>query len=146
MKYAKMATDSVWQRYLRRGEVTAQKRRRAWSWTTSTGDVMRGSAGDWAITGDDGRHWSVAATVFESSYERVGPQRYRRAGTVLARQASDREVIATWEGDAVAHRGDWIVQGTRGEQWPVPDGQFRAGYEGPLDCGPGDPRAGGQPR
>jgi hypothetical protein len=68
---------------------------------------------DWAVTGDDGGQCSVAATVFESTCETVGENRYRRASMVLATRAGRREVIPTWEGDAVAHRGDWIVQGAR---------------------------------
>jgi hypothetical protein len=125
--------------------VTAEKGTQAWSWTTSTGELMHGNAGDWAVTADDGRQWSVAATLFESTYEKVGHKRYRRAGTVLARRANRRETVATWEGDAVAEIGDWIVQGSRGEQWPVPDGHFRTGYEGPLGPGSVHPPTHGQP-
>jgi hypothetical protein len=141
-----MSADSVWQPYRRRGEVTAEKRHRSWTWTTSAGEVMHADAGDWAVTGDDGRQWSVAAAVFESTYENVGPARYRRAGMVLARRATQPEVIPTWEGDAVAQPGDWIVQGPRDEQWPVPDGQFRDGYEGPHQAGPDHPSTDGPPR
>ena len=28
--------------------------------------------------------------------------------------------------------GDWIIQGDRGEQWPVPCDEFRRRYRGPV--------------
>ena len=141
-----MSADSQWQRYQRRGEVTAEKRSRAWDWITKSGEMMHAGAGDWAVTGDDGRQWSVDAEVFDSTYENVGPKRYRRAGTVLARRAQRRETIATMEGDAVAEEGDWIVQGEGGEQWPVHDGHFRASYQGPVSTTSGHTPSDGRPR
>jgi hypothetical protein len=32
------------------------------------------------------------------------------------------------EGRAIAQPGDWVVEGRRGERWPVTDGQFRRSY------------------
>lgn len=128
-----MSDDSVWRRYRRHGEVIAEKRRHAWTWTTSTGEVMHAQAGDWAVTDDAGVERSVAAGMFDATHVRVGAQRYRRYGTTLARRATEQELVATLEGHAVAHEGDWIVQGPRGEQWPVPDDQFRKTYEGPIN-------------
>ncbi|ORA61324.1 hypothetical protein [Mycobacteroides franklinii] len=129
-----MSADSVWNCYRRRGEVTAKKLSRAWRWTTPHGDQMEAQPGDWAVTDDSGNERSVAAGVFERTHEQVGPQRYRRAGTVLARTATRREVTETLEGKAVAHVGDWILRGENGEQWVVPANQFRTTYEGPLDA------------
>ncbi len=125
--------DSGWRSYRRRGEISAEKRDHSWTWTTRSGEVMQAQPGDWVVTNDDGDERSVSASVFESSHEQIGPRRYRRSGTVLARRAGDREVVHTLEGDVVANRGDWIVQGTGGERWPVPDEQFRGSYDGPLD-------------
>ncbi|MDT5092109.1 MAG: hypothetical protein QOH60_1472 [Mycobacterium sp.] len=124
-----MSSDAKWQRYQRRGEVTAEKRDHGWTWQTSTGEVMEAQPGDWAVTDDSGSERSVAAGVFESTHEQVAPDRYRRSGTVLARRVIKREVVATLEGEGVANAGDWVVQGAQGEQWPVPDAQFRASYE-----------------
>ena len=121
-----------WRRYRRRGEVAAEKRSHAWTWTAATGDVMQASAGDWAVFDDAGHERSVAASVFESTHERVGPGRYRRSGTVAARRAMSEQVVTTLEGDIVAHLGDWIIEGPQGERWPIPDEQFRLSYEGPV--------------
>jgi hypothetical protein len=128
-----MSTDSGWHRYGRRGEVTAHKRTHDWTWVTNTGELMHAQAGSWEVIDDNGDERSVAAEVFESTHEQVGPHRYRRSGTLQARRATRQEVIKTLEGDVVAKKGDWIVRGEHGEQWPVPDEQFRASYEGPID-------------
>jgi hypothetical protein len=141
-----MPADAGWRRYRRRGEVTAEKRPHSWTWTTTTGELMQAQPNDWAVIDDAGDERSVAAGVFESTHEQVGPQRYRRSGTVLARHAIRREVISTLEGDVVANEGDWIVQGNQGEQWPVPDSQFRENYEGPLDPDAGEAATGHERR
>lgn len=125
--------DEGWRHYRRHGEVTAEQRSQGWTWRAPTGDVMNAQAGDWAVTDESGDERSVAAEVFPSTHRQVGPGRYQRSGTVLARQATEREVIETLEGDAVANEGDWILKGPQGEQWPVPDRQFRDSYEGPVD-------------
>jgi hypothetical protein len=124
-----MSSDAQWGRYQRRGEVTAEKRDYSWTWQTTAGEIMTAQPGDWAVTDDAGSERSVAAGVFESTHEQVAPDRYRRSGTVWARHATDRELVSTLEGEVVANTGDWIVQGAQGEQWPVPDAQFRASYE-----------------
>jgi hypothetical protein len=133
-----MSVDAGWHRYRRLGEVTAEKRRHSWTWTTTTGELMQAQPGDWAVIDDAGDERSVAAGVFESTHEQVGPRRYRRYGTVLARPAMRRELISTLEGEVVANAGDWIVQGNQGEQWPVPDSQFRDSYAGPIDADTGE--------
>ena len=125
--------DQECARYRRRGEITARRQDRDWTWTASNGEVMHARAGDWAVVDDKGVERSVAAEVFESMHQQIGPSRYRRLGTVLARRATSREDVETLEGMVVANAGDWIVQGQQGETWPVPDEQFRENYEGPLD-------------
>lgn len=132
-KQSPIATESEWRRYRRRGEVTAEKRSTEWTWSTSAGERMRAEAGDWAVIDDAGRERSVAADVFESTYEQTGLHRYRRVGIVLAKRATCRQIIATLEGGAVAEEGDWIIQGQGGERWPVPAEHFEKTYEGPLD-------------
>jgi hypothetical protein len=132
-KQSAIATESEWRRYRRRGEVTAEKRPTEWTWRTSAGERMRAEAGDWAVIDDAGRERSVAADLFESTYEQTGLHRYRRVGIVLATQATCRQIIPTLEGGAVAEEGDWIIQGQAGERWPVPAEHFEKTYEGPLD-------------
>jgi hypothetical protein len=131
-----MSADEVWRRYRRRGEVTAEQKSRSWTWVTRAGEEMQADTGDWAVIDDKGNERSVAAEVFDSTHDPVGPRRYRRSGTVLARRVTRQEVISTLEGEVVANKGDWVIRGGHGEQWPVPDRQFRDGYEGPLDPQP----------
>jgi hypothetical protein len=97
------------------------------------GERMRAEADDWAVIDDAGRERSVAAAVFESRYQQIGPNRYRRVGIVLAKRATSRQIVRTLEGDAVAEEGDWIIQGQSGERWPVRTDQFENSYAGPLD-------------
>ncbi|WP_167759472.1 hypothetical protein [Mycobacterium sp. PS03-16] len=120
--------ETRWRRYRRRGDVTAEQRPHAFTWTTSTGEVMHARAGDWLVTDDTGDTRSVAAEVFDGTHEQIGPGRYRRTGTVLARPATAGEIVATLEGDVIARDGDWIVRGPQGEQWPVPEHRFHANY------------------
>ena len=93
---------------------------------------MQAQPGDWAVVDDNGTERSVAADVFQSTHEQIGPERYRRCGTVMARPAVPGEVIATLEGHAVANPGDWVLRGEGGETWPVSDHHFRHSYEGPV--------------
>jgi hypothetical protein len=128
-----VADNSEWRRYRRRGVVTAVQRDRPWTWKTAAGDVMHSEGGDWAVTDDSGHERAVAAAVFDSSHQKIGPRQYRRTGVVLARKVATQEVVSTLEGDAIANQGDWILRGEQGERWPVSDEQFEKTYEGPID-------------
>ena len=52
------ATD--WVEVARRGEVAAVRSDTSWTWTTESGETMQGVAGDWRVSNDSGRSWSVA--------------------------------------------------------------------------------------
>lgn len=122
------AASGAWQRFERRGEVHARRRDSPWEWTTTAGERMRGAAGDWEVTDDDGHARSVAAAAFASSYRALEGDRYVRVGTVDARPARAGERVQTLEGDAVAGAGDWVVRGDLGEHWVVTAERFAAGY------------------
>ncbi len=128
-----MIVGGEWQRYRRCGEVTAERRDYRWTWKTDAGASLVAEPGDWAVAGDVGHERCVSADVFEATHEWIEQGRYRRIGTVLARPATAGEVVATLEGEIIAQPGDWIVEGTRGERWPVSAVRFSATYEGPLD-------------
>ena len=125
--------SALWQRFRRRGTVTALQRGEKWTWTTQSGDEMVAEPGDWAVADEFGELRSVSAEVFESTHEKIGPDKYRRVGVVKARPAVGGEVIATSEGQSAAAPGSWIVEGPGGERWPVPGRQFEETYEGPLE-------------
>lgn len=123
----------MWQLFRRTGTVTAQQRTEPWSWTSASGQPMRADAGDWAVSGPaGGQPWSVRDDIFRATHEHVDGSTWRRCGEVKARKARGEEVIQTLEGPLTAEPGDWIVQGSHGEQWPVDPETFKHQYQGPL--------------
>jgi hypothetical protein len=80
---------------------------------------------------------TVRNTEFQASHEPLGGERWRRTGTYRAWQASDQLVLRTLEGPAIAEPGDWVVEGSGGERWPVTDAQFRRTYRAVGDV-PGE--------
>ena len=48
---------------------------------------------------------------------------------IQARQAEERVVIHTLEGDMTAEPGDWIIQGIKGEFYPCKPDIFGESYE-----------------
>jgi hypothetical protein len=102
-----------------------QARRR---WTRRSGDELAGGPGDWRVTDEANDERTVRDLDFRASHEPLGGDRWRRTGTYSAWQVSEELVIRTMEGRAVAQAGDWIVEGHRGQRWPVTDEQFRRTY------------------
>jgi hypothetical protein len=121
-----------WRPYRRVGEVNAHRRYRPWTWTTTSGDVMRASAGDWDVRDDADARWSVRNDVFRTSYRRMRGSRWAADGVVFARAAQPGETIETLEGPSTTVEGDWVVMGDKGEQWSTPDAKFTNRYIGPV--------------
>ena len=122
----------VWEQFRRAGTVTAERRPKAWTWTSRSGQTMRANAGDWAVQDCDGDTWSVRDAVFRATYEHMAENRWRRVGLVLARPARHGEIIDTPEGPTTAVNGDRVVRGDQGEEWPVPAEQFARRYRRPV--------------
>ena len=78
---------------------------------------------------DHGDARTVRDPEFRASHVALGGDRWQRTGIFRAWTAGDEQVVRTFEGRAVARAGDWIVEGSAGERWPVADEQFRRGYE-----------------
>jgi hypothetical protein len=114
--------------FRRVGTVRARQLRARWPWARRTGDQLNGEAGDWHVVDDAGDERTIREPEFSSSHEPLGAGRYLRTGIFHAWRASQEQVLRTMEGRAVAQPGDWIVEGSGGERWPVPDGQFRRSY------------------
>jgi hypothetical protein len=117
----------VWQQFTRVGTVNAEQRNTPWTWTSRSGQTMRADAGDWQVQAD-GATWSVRDDIFQSSYEHVEGNQWRRLGHVSARPAQPGETIETLEGPTTASDGDWVVRGADGDEWPVPASQFAERY------------------
>jgi hypothetical protein len=114
--------------FRRVGTIRARRLHVRWPWTRRSGDQLCGDAGDWRVIDDAGDERTVRDLEFRTSHEPLGGDRWQRIGTFRAWQVSEELVLRTMEGRAVATPGDWIVEGPRGERWPVTDGQFRRGY------------------
>ena len=119
----------AWESFRRSGMVTAEKRKRAWTWTARSGQTMHADAGDWAVQDATGDSWSVRDDIFVDSYQHVGENRWRRTGVVSARPARIGEIVPTLEGPVQAVPGDWVVKGTHGELWPLSADRFARRYE-----------------
>jgi hypothetical protein len=121
----------MWERFQRVGTVTAKRHRTPWSWTTASGATMHARAGDWEVC-DEAQCWSVRDDIFRATHRKLRKDQWERIGTVLVRRAEAGETIHTLEGPVTAAEGDWVIQGNRGEQWPVADDEFRGRYRGPV--------------
>jgi hypothetical protein len=124
-------SEPMWQTYERVGTVSAKRSRNPWKWTTASGKTADALAGDWEVR-DGGQSWSVRNDIFHLSYRHKHEDKWERRGTVLARPARPGETIHTLEGPITADDGDFVVQGDRGEQWPVTSDEFRRRYRGPV--------------
>jgi RyR domain len=118
-----------WVEVVRRGEVTAVRCDAAWTWINEAGEDMQAEAGDWRVTSDAGRSWSVAPDIFASTYEYIAGDRWRRTGHAWARSAVPGEVINSLEGSQTASEGDWVIRGPGGEEWATTGDHFAASYE-----------------
>jgi hypothetical protein len=70
--------------------------------------------------------------IFRASHRRTPRDTWQRTGKVLVREARPGETIHTLEGPVTAAAGDWVIQGNRGEKWPVGGDEFRRRYRGPV--------------
>ncbi|WP_156763187.1 hypothetical protein [Mycobacterium sp. E787] len=121
----------MWDTYERTGTVTAKHHRRQWKYTTAAGEALCGAAGDWEVR--DGSHsWPVRDDIFRATYRHLRGDQWQRTGTVLARRARPGETVPTLEGPVAAEEGDFVIQGDRGEQWPVRPAEFERRYRGPV--------------
>jgi hypothetical protein len=119
---------ATWVHFRRRGEVTAVRRKEAWTWKTSDGTALHGRAGDWEVT-DDGGSRSIDATIFEQTHEPIDGHRWRRTGEVRGRQARPGEVVHSLEGDQTARLGQWVLRGVAGEEWLVSTEHLESTYD-----------------
>ncbi len=119
----------TWTKVARRGEVTAVRADADWDWTTAAGATMRGLEGDWLVTDDQGKSWSVEPGIFAQTYTHVDGNRWRRSGFAQARPAVEGERIDSLEGPQTADAGTWVMKGTAGELWVISAEHFAANYE-----------------
>ena len=107
--------------FRRIGTVRARRLQARRLWTRRSGDELHGNAGDWRVVDDAGDERTVHDMAFRDSHEPLGGEFWQRTGTFRAWQVTEALVLRTMEGRAVAEPGDWVVEGSRGERWPVTD-------------------------
>jgi hypothetical protein len=126
--------------YRRTGTVRARRLNARRPWTRRSGDQLHGDAGDWRVVDGGGDERTVRDPEFRRSHEPLGGDFWLRTGSYRAWRVSQAVVLRTREGRATALPGDWVVEGARGERWPVTDDQFRRSYaasDGPPLTGTG---------
>jgi hypothetical protein len=119
--------------FRRVGTVRARRLNARRRWTHASGGELRGEAGDWRVLDDRGDERTIRDSAFRASHEPLGGERWRRTGIYRAWQVNDERVLRTLEGRAIAQPGDWVVEGHRGERWPVSNAQFRRTYRAVPD-------------
>jgi hypothetical protein len=127
--------------YRRIGTVRARRLNARRPWTRRSGDQLHGDAGDWRVVDGGGDERTVRDLEFRDSHEPLGGDSWLRTGNYRAWRVSQAVVLRTREGRATALPGDWVVEGVRGERWPVTDDQFWRSYTAPA----GPPPAGTRP-
>jgi hypothetical protein len=115
--------------YRRFGTVRAWRLDDDLPWTSSSGTKLSGHVNDWHVRDEHGDERTVRDAEFQVSHEPLGGDRWRRTGRFRAWRVAGQVTVRTVEGPAVARAGDWIVEGSRGERWPVADEQFQRSYE-----------------
>ncbi len=118
--------------YRRTGTVRARRLNARRPWTRRSGDELHGDAGDWRVIDGGGDERTVRDPEFRDSHEPLGGDFWLRTGNYRAWRVSEAVVLRTREGRATALPGDWVVEGARGERWPVTDDQFRRSYTAPA--------------
>jgi hypothetical protein len=117
--------------FRRTGTVRARRLHARRLWTHRSGEELHGDAGDWRVVDGGGDERTVRDPEFRESHEPLGGDVWLRTGSYRAWRVSQTQVLRTMEGRATAQPGDWVVEGARGERWPVTDDQFRRSYTTP---------------
>lgn len=94
--------------------------------------VLRAKAGeDYVLAHGPGDHSIVRRDIFEIMYQPLGGGLYRKRTDIKYRYFTlkRRVVVQTLEGPQAAKPGDWIMQGVKGELWPVSPEKAREKYE-----------------
>jgi hypothetical protein len=114
--------------YERVGTVEAIQLSTRYSWLIRPGEELHGEAGDWRVVDEHGQERTVGNAEFQAAHAHLGDRRWRRTGTFQAWRVQENLVLRTKEGVVTASPGDWVVEGSHGERWPVTHRQFKRSY------------------
>ena len=98
---------------------------------TDHGVLQARGGKDYVLAHGPGEHSIVRKDIFEIMYQPLGGGLYRKRTDVIFRYFTlkRRVVVQTLEGLQPAKPGDWIMQGVKGELWPVSQEKAREKYE-----------------
>ena len=98
---------------------------------TEHGVLQAHGGKDYVLAHGPGEHSVIRKDIFEAMYEPLGGGLYRKRTDVIFRYFTlkRRVLVQTWEGPQVAKPGDWIMQGVKGELWPVSSDKAQEKYE-----------------
>ncbi len=98
---------------------------------TEHGVLQAHGGRDYVLAHGPGEHSVIRKDIFEAMYEPLGGGLYRKRTDVIFRYFTlkRRVLVQTLEGPQVAQPGDWIMQGVKGELWPVSPEKAREKYE-----------------
>ncbi len=98
---------------------------------TEHGVLQAHGGRDYVLAHGPGEHSVIRRDIFELMYEPLGGGLYRKRTDVIFRYFTlkRRVVVQTLEGPQAAKPGDWIMQGVKGELWPVSPEKAREKYE-----------------
>lgn len=94
--------------------------------------MLRARGGkDYILAHGPGEHSVIRRDIFETMYEPLGGGLFRKRTDLIFRYFTlkRRVVVQTLEGPQPAQPGDWIMQGVKGELWPVSPEKAREKYE-----------------
>lgn len=98
---------------------------------TEHGVLQAHGGRDYVLAHGPAEHSVIRKDIFELMYEPLGGGLYRKRTDVIFRYFTlkRRVVVQTLEGPQPAKPGDWIMQGVKGELWPVSQEKAREKYE-----------------
>lgn len=114
--------------YKKVGTVHAERIDEPFQWTRSNGEVMTAEAGDWRITGPDGKISSIKPDIFAQTYAQVVPGVFEKVTPTTAMQLRTATPVQTLEGPVTGQPGDYLVVGAKGERYIVSRATFEATY------------------
>jgi hypothetical protein len=76
---------------------------------------------DYIVVREDGERWVASREVFERTYQARADGRWQKRSDIRYRYftLSYPVIVATPEGPQHADPGDWIMEGVKGELWPI---------------------------
>lgn len=94
-------------------------------------DTLNYKRGDYVLTAKEGNKWSVRGDIFRDTYHRHWNGQWSKKPDVKMKGyiADSDHDVPTIEGPVKAHKGDVVLQGTKGEWWPQPGNKAATKYK-----------------